>query len=126
MKFLLKILSISFLAFGLQFILPWWAIAIPAFVIALFGGGAFTNFLAGFFGNGLAWFIYAAYLDYQTQSILSKKVVLLFYDSIKTSEPLHLLILTASVAGLVGAMSALSGTYLNKIFVQKQDNYYRK
>lgn len=125
MKFLLKILSISFLAFGLQFILPWWAIAIPAFVIAIFGGAVLSNFLAGFFGNGLAWFIYAFYLDYQTQSILSKKVVLLF-EIIKLSEPLHLLILTASVAGLVGAMSALSGTYLNRIFVQKQDTYYRK
>ncbi len=125
MKFLLKILSISFLAFGLQFILPWWAIAIPAFLIGVFGGSAFTNFLAGFFGNGLSWFIYAFYLDYQTQSILSKKVVLLF-EMLKLSEPLHLLLFTASVAGLVGAMSALSGTYLNKIFVQKQDNYYRK
>lgn len=125
MKFLLKILSISFLAFGLQFILPWWAIAIPAFLIAVFGGAAFSNFLAGFLGNGLAWFIYAFYLDYQTQSILSKKVVLLF-EVLKLSEPLHLLLFTASVAGLVGAMSALSGTYLNRIFVQRQDSYYRK
>jgi hypothetical protein len=119
MKFIFKTLIITFLCNGIIFLTPWWwGIAIPPFLVGVFGGKAFASFWEGFFGAGLLWFLYALYRDRITNSILSSKVApILFLE-----DPLQLLLFTGTVAGIVGGLSSLSGNYLHKLFVPKPDD----
>lgn len=125
MRFLFKILLISFFCSGLQIFFPWWSIALAAFFVsaALKSKYAILAFLEGFLGVGLLWLAYTFYIDNNTNSILSNKIVQLF-PYIDT--PLMLIVFSALVGGLVGAMSSLSGHYLRSIFEKQDNNVYRR
>ena len=109
MKFLKQILFTVALCFILQYFLPWWTLALGAFVGGyLFGNNGWVSFLSGLLAVGLLWFSTALFIDIQTQSILTEKVARIF--PIKT--PALLFLLTAIIGGLPAGFAALTGSLL--------------
>ena len=120
MKFLLQLIVIAILACVLELLLPWWSIAIAAFV----GGLAFNsraNFLAGFLGIGLLWFVYALMMDTTSAAPLAERVSKVLF----MNKPL-LILATAVIGGLVGGFAAMAGGALRVTSKRSNDDrYYR-
>lgn len=118
MKFLIQLIGIAVLAFLLELFLPWWSIAIAAFIGGL-GIPSKANFLAGFLGIALLWLISAWIIDMNASAQLADRVAALF----KVSKPL-LMLITALIGGLVAGFASMAGSALTtrrKI----DDRYYR-
>ena len=110
MRFLLATLLTALLSFIAGLYLPWWSIAIVAFLVALFMGQFIgRSFLAGFLGIFVLWFIVALEIDIRNEHILSQKIAQLF--SLGTSSVL-LILITAFIGALVGGFAAMSGASL--------------
>ena len=94
-----------------QMWLPWWTLILPcsllSYVTSRSGIGAF---LAGFLGVGLLWLGYSIYIDWDTTSILSQRVAMIFPGkSIWIVRGL-----TTLVGGLTGGFSSLTGYSLKQ------------
>jgi hypothetical protein len=117
MKFLLGILLTAGLCFGAQSFLPWWSMALAAFIVGLLLGAKWlASFGFGFLGVGLLWGIYAYTLDAANGSLLSRQMGELF----KGLDANAVLLATALVGGLVGGFAALSGSTLRSVFRRKK------
>jgi len=105
MKFLLQTLSTIIGCFIVQYLLPWWTMALVALLVGYtFHNSGKVSFVSGFLGAGLLWLGMAYYMDATTQSILTDKVNKLF--------PLNVFIMMVLIGGLVGGFSALTGTLM--------------
>jgi hypothetical protein len=114
MKFLLTTLLIFLLSFIAGLYLPWWSIAIVAFVAALLMQPKIGfGFLAGFIGIFLLWASIAFWIDVNNESILSQKVALLFPLG---GSSVLLILITAFVGGLVGGFAAMAGSSIRLRF----------
>jgi hypothetical protein len=114
MKFLLTTLLIFLLSFIAGLYLPWWSIAIVAFVAALLMQPKIGfGFLAGFIGIFLLWASIALWIDVNNESILSRKVALLFPLG---GSSVLLILVTAFVGGLVGGFAAMAGSSIRLRF----------
>jgi hypothetical protein len=104
MRFSIQMLVIIVLGFMLELFLPWWSIAIAAFI-----GGLFINtrhnFVAGFLAVGLLWVVKALLIDLSTDSGLADRVARIFMLHNKAL----LLAVTWVISGLVGGFAAMSG-----------------
>lgn len=110
MKFSIALILTALLSYAAGFYLPWWSIAIAAFVVAVvIPQKPLKAFLAGFLSLFVLWVILALYIDMGNQHILSMKIAELLFKSHS-----HALIMSVAglVAGLVGGFAALSGAYL--------------
>jgi hypothetical protein len=109
MNFFLKVMIILLTAFILAFFMPWWSIAIAAFV-----GGALVRskatFVAGFMAIACLWFLKAFLIDLSSNSDLPERVAMIFPLQSKTA----LIIFTAVLGGLVGGFAALTGSLLQR------------
>ncbi len=109
MNFLKQTLFTIALCFILQYFLPWWTLAIGAFIGGYyFGNKAYLSFLSGLLAVGLLWFVMALMVDVQTQSVLTEKVARIFPT--KTTGLLFLV--TAIIGGLPAGFAALTGSLL--------------
>src|ERR1043166_1680777 len=110
MKPIAAIILTGLLAFIGGLYIPWWSIAIAAFLVALLihqrGGRAF---LSGFAGVFLLWAGLAWWIDSANNGILSKKIAAILHLG---ENPFLLIIVTAVVGGLLAGFAALSGSYL--------------
>lgn len=110
MKILVSIILTALLAFIGGLYLPWWSLAVAAFLTALLipqrGGRAF---ISGFTGVFLLWGIMAWLFDFKNESILSAKIAAVFPLG---GNPLLIILVTAIVGGLVAGFAAMSGSYL--------------
>jgi hypothetical protein len=110
MKFLLATLLIALLAYIAGLFMPWWSIALVAFLIALFVRPSIrVAFLAGFTGIFLLWTIVALWIDIKNEHILSHKIAQLFPLG---GSSVLLILVTALVGALVGGFAAMSGASL--------------
>lgn len=108
MKFLIQLLFTIVLCLLLQLFLPWWTLAIGAFVVAfLFDNKSLPSFAAGFLGVALLWLAMAGYITIATDSILTTKLNQLL--------PVNSFIITALVGGLVGGFGGLTGSLFRKL-----------
>ena len=104
----LVILILSFLC---SYFLPWWFIAVIAFAAAYFWGRKpGKSFLSGFAAVFLAWALLALLKSIPNDNMLAERVAKLF----QLPNWILLLLVTAFIGGLVGGMSALSGTLVKK------------
>jgi hypothetical protein len=107
-------LIILILSFASGYFLPWWVVAIAAFLAALFiGKTPKQSFWSGFGAIFVGWTTLALFKSIPNNHILADRVVKLF------PLPHHwisILIVTALIGGLVGGMSALSGVLLKRAF----------
>jgi uncharacterized membrane protein SpoIIM required for sporulation len=112
MRFLLAILLTAALGFIAGKFLPWWSIAIVAFLVALLLPQRIgKSFLAGFLGIFLLWSLIAFWIDTKNNSLLSQKVASLFYLG---GSSVLLILVTALIGALVGGFAAMSGASLRK------------
>lgn len=110
MKFIISLLLTILLAFVAGLYMPWWGIALAAFVASLLiHQSAGKSFLTGFTGLLLLWTGLAWWMDTANESILSSRVVKLLP---LPDGSVWLILFTGLVAGLVGGMAALTAHFL--------------
>ena len=107
---------ILILTFASGYFLPWWIVAIAAFLPALFIGKTPAKaFFAGFSAVFVVWAGMALYKSFPNDNMLAKKVATLM----QLPNWILLLVVTAIIGGLVGGMSALSGVLVKRAFAKK-------
>ncbi|MBL3655397.1 hypothetical protein [Fulvivirga sediminis] len=117
---LLQILALIIAGYIAGLFYPFWSMAILAFIIGfLFNLNGWVSFFSGFIAIFLLWGIHAFWIDYETSSQLTNKVAPLF-----SSNNYKLIFITATIGGLVGAFSTLSGTFFRNLFRKKRSNAY--
>jgi hypothetical protein len=110
MKFLVALILTVLLSFIAGLYLPWWSIAIAAFIVALLvHQKALKAFFSGFLGVFLLWGALAEWIDLKNESILSARIGELLTIG---SHPFLLVLLTGLIGGLVAGFAAMSGSYL--------------
>ena len=107
MKFILQLFGIIILAYVLEIFLPWYSIAVAAFVMG-YAVRSKVNFLAGFLAIALLWTIKAWLIDSGSESDLADRVAHIF--SLTGKE--WLMVVMAFLGGLVGGFAALAGALL--------------
>lgn len=112
MKIFVALLLTIILAFVAGLYLPWWSIALAAFIVAaLIRQTPFRSFLSGFLGLLILWGGLAQWIDIKNKGLLSQKIATI----IPLGGSAFLLVLvTAFLGALVAGMAALSGSYLRK------------
>jgi len=110
MKLLVAIILTALLSFVGGIYLPWWSIAIAAFIsvllVPLSGGRAF---LAGFLGVFILWTLLAFWIDIKNEHVLSRKVAEIFPLG---GSSFAIILVTAFIGALVGGFAGMSGSYL--------------
>lgn len=116
MKFIIQVVAIMILGFLAELFLPWWTIAIAAFL-----GGAVlntrANFGAGFLGIALLWLIKALLIEMSAAAPLTDRVAQIFM----LSKPM-LFAVSCLLGGFVGGFAAMAGGALHKS--RKKNAYY--
>lgn len=110
MKFIVSILLIALLSYAAGLYLPWYSIAIAAFVVAaLVPQKPWVSFVAGFVAVFLLWGGLSAVISNANEHVLAQKLSQLI---LKTNSPALLIVLTACIGGLVAGMGALTGSFV--------------
>lgn len=110
MKFLVSILLTALLAFISGLWLPWWSIAVAAFIVSLLVyQSAGKSFVGAFLGLFLLWGGLAWWIDMQNHGILSKKIASVLPLN---GNPTMLILVTALVGALVAGAAAATGSFL--------------
>ncbi len=112
MKFFISFILTILLSFAACLFLPWWSIAIAAFVVAaLIPQKPFKSFITAFIGLFLLWGGLSFWLSNNNDHILAHKVSQLI---LKMDNPYVLVLATALIGALVAGFAALAGSYLRK------------
>jgi len=110
MKFLAALILTALLSFIAGLYLPWWGIAIAAFIVALLvnqkAGMAFASAFSALLllWSGLAWWI-----NVKNENILSARIGELLGIG---NNPFLLISITAIIGALVAGFAAMSGSFL--------------
>ena len=112
MKFITSLILTALLSFVACLYLPWWSIAITAFIVAaLIAQKPGKAFLTAFLALFLLWGILSFWISNNNDHILAHKISVLI---LKMDSPYLLMLCTALIGGLVAAFAALAGSYLRK------------
>jgi hypothetical protein len=112
MKFLVSVMLIALLSMSACLYLPWWSIAIVAFIVAAaIPQKPGRSFLAGFLALFLLWGALAWFISSNNNHVLAHKVSLLI---LKMDSPGALITVTALIGALVAGLAALSGSFVRK------------
>ena len=112
MKLLVAIILTALLSVVGSLYLPWWSIAVAAFVsVLLIPMRSVKAFLAGFLGVFILWTFLAWWIDVKNEGVLSKKVAEIFHLG---GSSFLLILVTAVIGGLVGGLAGLTGSYLRR------------
>lgn len=112
MKLIISIVLIALLSLTACLYLPWWSIAVVAFVVAaLIPMKPLNAFLAGFFALFLLWGGLALYLSTNNEHLLAHKVSLLI---LKADTPDMLILVTALIGAIVAGLASLTGSFVRK------------
>jgi hypothetical protein len=117
MKFIISVLLIMLLSFTACLYMPWWSIAIAAFIVtAIVPLRVGIAFLAGFTALFLLWGGMAWWISTNNDHILAHRMSLLM---LKTDSPTILILATALIGGLTGSFAAMSGSLLRSIIYKE-------
>jgi len=110
-------LVILILCFASGYFLPWWIVAIAAFLAAFFiGKKPGSSFLSGFAAVFIVWAVLALFKSIPNDHIMAKRMA----EVLPVHNWILLLLVTALIGGLVGGMAALSGVLLKRVVVKQQ------
>jgi hypothetical protein len=113
MKFFISLLLTAVVSFAACLFLPWWSIAIAAFVVAaVIPIIPVKNFFAGFFALFLLWGGLSLWISNANEHLLAHKISLIL---LKMDNPFLLVFITAFIGALVGGLGAWSGSLLRRI-----------
>ena len=119
MKFIASTLLILLLSFIAGLFLPWWSIAVIAFLVLLaLPQSLGKSFLAGFTGIFLLWGLLALWIDIKNGSVLSVKIAQLFPIG---GSSIVLILITGLVGAFVAGFAAMSGSSLRPV---RKRRYY--
>lgn len=109
---MIQILLIAVLGLLAQLVLPWWSLAIVAFLVCYWRGSSSGRaFLYGFIGIALLWLGYALFLHWHTNGIFTGRMSELLF---KTQNAVVPLLVTAILGGLTGGLAGLSGFFVSQ------------
>ena len=112
MKMLVSIVLIALLSVAACLYLPWWVIAVVAFIVAAaIPQQPGRSFLTGFIALFLLWGSLSWYLSNNNEHILAHKISVLM---LKMDSPALLIFVTALIGSLVAGFAALAGSYVRK------------
>lgn len=112
MKFFVSIVLIALLSFVSCFYLPWWSIAIVAFVVAaIIPQKPAASFFAGFTAIFLLWLGLSMWISAANEHVLAHKVSMIV---IKMNNVMLLMLVTALIGALVAGFGALTGSFVRK------------
>lgn len=90
--------------------LPWWTVAIAAFLVAvIIPLPPFRSFMNGFIAVFLLWLALAFVADIRNDHILANRMSELI---LKVKSPILIAVVSAFIGGLVAGLGSLSGSYL--------------
>jgi hypothetical protein len=113
LKYILSILVTALLAFVTGLYMPWWGIAIAAFLVsAAIPQKPALSFLSGFLGVFLLWEVLAWWIDNKNNGILSQKIATILPLG---GSSVLLIVITSIIGALVAGSAALAGTYLRRL-----------
>ncbi|HEY0041098.1 MAG TPA: hypothetical protein VGB71_10570 [Flavisolibacter sp.] len=113
MRFLLATLLTATLSFIAGLYMPWWSIAIVAFLVALLIKQKIGfAYLAAFTGIYLLWGGLALLIDIKNKSLLSHKIAQIFPLN---GSSFYMIMVTAFVGALVAGFAAMSGSSLRPL-----------
>jgi hypothetical protein len=111
MKFIVSVLLIALLSLAVGLYLPWWTIALVAFIVtSLIPQNPMRSFLSGFTALFLLWGALAWIISSNNNHLLAGKVALV----LKMGNPILLIIVTALIGGLVAGFAALAGSFVRR------------
>ncbi len=112
MKFIVSLVLTALLSFAACLYLPWWSIAIAAFLVAaLIPQKPLRSFLSAFIALFLLWGGLSFWISNANDHILAGKVSMLILGK---ASPYLLMLITAVIGALIAGMAALTGCYLRK------------
>jgi len=112
MKFIISLILTALLSFAACLFLPWWSIAIAAFVVAaLIPQKPGVAFVTGFLALLLLWSGLSFWISNNNEHILAHKISLLI---LKMDSPYVLIFVTGLMGGIIAGLAALSGSYLRR------------
>ncbi len=110
MRSVIVMIAILILSWVATLLLPWWGVAVAAFLVALVAGQRpGRSFVVGFFGVGLFWLLMVILRDVPNEHILSTRMAALFHLPGRGD----FILLTVAVGALVGGLSAWTGSLLS-------------
>jgi hypothetical protein len=110
MKFLLAFILTALLSFVACLFLPWWIIAVVAFVVAVaIPQQWIKSFFAGFLALFVLWAVQSFIIDARNEHVLTTKVASIL--PLRGSYIL-LIVVTGIIGGLVSGFAALTGSFL--------------
>jgi hypothetical protein len=116
MRFTVSTILMALLSFAAGLYLPWWSIALVAFLVAFFiWQKPWLAYLSGFTAGLLLWGLLALWIDMQNDHILSQRMATLFPLG---GSSLLLVLVTGLLAAIIGGLAALSGSYLLKYLME--------
>jgi hypothetical protein len=119
MKFFIAIILTSLLAFAAGLQLPWWCIAVAAFVAALaIPQKTSKAALAGFLGIFLLWLVLAFVIKNKGGDLIATQIA---YILKLNGNTILLIFVTGLIGGLVGGLGALTGSLGRKLLSSKTD-----
>lgn len=112
MKFFVSIVLTALLSFAFGIFLPWWSVAIAAFIVAFaIHQQPWKAFVTGFLGVFLLWFFLVLTINSANNGILAGKVAVIM---LKVDSPAALMLVSALIGGIVGGFGALTGCLTRK------------
>lgn len=119
MKFIVSLVLIALLSFALGLYLPWWSIAVVAFIVPLvIWQKPYLDFIAGFIALLLLWGGLAWYISSANHHLLAEKIAVMVTGK---KDTIVLIAFTALAGALVAGLSALTGSLLRGIIWKKQN-----
>ena len=113
MKFIISLVLTALLGFALCLFLPWWSIAIAAFIVAVaIHQVPWKAFVTGFLALFLLWSIMSWAISASNNHLLAGKVAIII---LKQDSVVLLVLITGLIGGLVGGFAALSGSLARKL-----------
>lgn len=113
MKFLVSLLLTGLLSVVACLYLPWWSIALAAFLVTIFiYQSPLRAFLTGFLSLLLVWGTLAWWISSNNEHLLAHKISIVMF---KTDSPFLLITVTALIGALVAGLGALSGSFMRRI-----------
>jgi len=110
MKFIVSIITTIFLSLCACLYLPWWSIAITAFLVAaLIPQAPGASFATGFIALFLLWGGLCFWISINNNDILAHRVSLLIF---KNDNPFLLILSSALTGALVAGFAALTASYI--------------
>ena len=111
MKFIVSVLVIALLSLAAGLLLPWWTIAVVAFVVtSLIPQNPLRSFLSGFTALFLLWGALSWFISSNNEHLMASKVALI----LKMGNPIIMIVATALIGALVAGFAALAGSFVRR------------